>query len=388
MATLQLPEQLTHEQEMGFLRFRDKWMRMGESTEPIDKDNAREAVLRCYDLAQSKLARPDYILFVQSPFQLFYTRPIWNHMADTLRSIKDNKNEMEYDSQLWYQPSMFPDEWLWGLRFRAMATIVDEIVLRAGQDITQNWFSGDLDAFHQALGAMQNIWLENYTQLFPELIEEARQERGSEIYGQNETWLCFYEFMEWVGCEGLERTHGLQELAKYAGWWIPYENVAVVSDRPNELHYDNEGRPHNHSGVAVSFRDGWRFYASHGMEIPAWIIENPDQITADKIDSESNVEIRRAMLEIYGIDKYFNDGNGCQLIDADPDPHIGALYVRPQVDDEDVYMLKLRNSTQEKDGSWKTYIVRVPPTMKTAKQANAWTYGFENPEDYKPMEQS
>lgn len=392
MANIELLDTMTSRQKSEFSRFREKWLKIGESTEPIDKEKAREAILKCYDLALDKLPRPNYILFVQSPFQLFYARPIWNRMADTLKTIKDyrelmnNSEKPKYNNILWYQPSLFHDEWLWGLRFRAMATIVDEIILQAGRDIARNWFDDDLDAFYQAVGIMQKIWLDNYTQLFPALIEEAREERGSEIYGQNETWLCFYEFMEWAGCGGLEQTHGLQELANYAGWWIPYDNIAVVSDRPNELHLDNEGRLHNHSGVAISFRDGWCFYASHGMDIPSWIIEHPEQITADKINSESNVEVRRVMLEVYGIDKYFNDDANCQLIDADQD--FGYLYMRSQEDDEDIYMLKLLNSTPEEDGTRKTYIIRVPPTMKTARQANAWSYGFDNPNDYNPTEQS
>lgn len=42
-------------------------------------------------------------------------------------------------------------------------------------------------------------------------------------------------------------------------------------------------------------------------------------------------------------------------------------------------MVKVVNSTPELDGSFKDYFLRVPPTMKRARQAVAWT--FDVPED-------
>jgi hypothetical protein len=411
MTEIKLIDSLTPAQEAEFPRFRKKWMKIGESTKPINKEKAREAVLRCYDLAWEKLAQPDSVIFVESPFQLFYARPIWNRLADALDKFKgfseiysdDYTGAETYNRALWYQQGSVLDdktsereEWLWGLRFRAMDVIFGEIVRETEESVAHNWFKDDVYAYRRALALVQQEWLarykpffeKRYKPFFEKLVEEAKSERGSEIYGQNETWLCFYEFMEWAGCEGLESTHGLRELANHAGWWIPYENVAVVSDRPEELHLDDEGRLHSHDRPAIAFRDGWKFYASHGMEIPYWIIEYPERLTSDAIDNESNVEVRRVMLEIYGLDNYLENGKGCKLVDADPDPHVGSLYVREQANDEDIFMLKMRNSTQELDGSWKTYVIRVPPTMTTAKQANAWSYGFENPEDYSPVRQS
>jgi hypothetical protein len=31
------------------------------------------------------------------------------------------------------------------------------------------------------------------------------------------------------------------------------------------------------------------------------------------------------------------------------------------------------------------YLLRVPPAMKTCRQAVAWTAGFAHPDDYKPL---
>ena len=39
-------------------------------------------------------------------------------------------------------------------------------------------------------------------------------------------------------------------------------------------------------------------------------------------------------------------------------------------------MVEVVNSTPEPDGSRKTYFLRVPPTIGTAREAVAWTFGL------------
>jgi hypothetical protein len=46
-----------------------------------------------------------------------------------------------------------------------------------------------------------------------------------------------------------------------------------------------------------------------------------------------------------------------------------------------------RQRHPEPDGTRATYLLRVPPTMRTAQQAVAWTYGMAA-EDYHPAVQT
>lgn len=43
--------------------------------------------------------------------------------------------------------------------------------------------------------------------------------------------------------------------------------------------------------------------------------------------------------------------------------------------EEPVVVVEVVNSTPEPDGSHRTYFLRVPPTMRTATAAVAWTFG-------------
>ena len=44
---------------------------------------------------------------------------------------------------------------------------------------------------------------------------------------------------------------------------------------------------------------------------------------------------------------------------------------------ERIQLVEVVNATAEPDGSFRRYFLRVPPTARTARQAVAWTFGFE-----------
>ncbi len=50
-------------------------------------------------------------------------------------------------------------------------------------------------------------------------------------------------------------------------------------------------------------------------------------------------------------------------------------------------MVKVVNSTPEPDGSRREYFLRVPPTVRTAREAVAWTFGLAA-DAYRPVNES
>jgi hypothetical protein len=61
-----------------------------------------------------------------------------------------------------------------------------------------------------------------------------------------------------------------------------------------------------------------------------------------------------------------------------------------EIEDETYVMLEVVNRSPEPDGSFKRYYLRVPPNMRTAHQAAAWTFGFTGAELdlYYPLQES
>lgn len=131
----------------------------------------------------------------------------------------------------------------------------------------------------------------------------------------------------------------------------------------------------------------------HATEIPRWIFEKPQDASVEEIIGETNAEVRRAMLELQGFDIFLERARAKGLVsvlDEDPSPMTGTLLKitlvpdgnSREVDNNEVCLLRVKDGTLDKH-----YCLRVPPTMKTARQANAWTWGINNPMDYAPIVQ-
>lgn len=176
---------------------------------------------------------------------------------------------------------------------------------------------------------------------------------------------------------------GIAAVARAAGWWWPYEKVAVVSERPVELHRDEAGRLHRGDGPALAFPDGFALYAWHGMPVPAEFLTGLATLTPRRIREEENAELRRVMLEHYGYDRYLEESEA-QPVHRD---ETGVLWRIELEGDEPLVMVEVVNSTPEPDGIHRTYWLRVPPRTRTAKEGVAWTFGLEEA-DYVPQRQT
>jgi hypothetical protein len=210
------------------------------------------------------------------------------------------------------------------------------------------------------------------------------------VYGSHDaSILAFHSyFREVLGLTAqTEKLSGLWELAQSAGWAIPCGGVCWVSERHHVLQRDDRGRLHCLTGPAVAYPDGFAIYAVRGVRVPDYVIELSRDIDVASIDAEANAEVRRVMIELYrhgeevsGAAAYFRDAGGERL---DHDERYGTLWRRNVPDDEPMVMVEVVNSTPEPDGSRKRYWLRVPPQMRTAREAVAWTFG-KSPQEYAP----
>jgi hypothetical protein len=68
------------------------------------------------------------------------------------------------------------------------------------------------------------------------------------------------------------------DVARSSGLWWPFEGVAVMSDRPAELHVNEKYLLHRADGPAVVYRDAWNAYAWNGKAVPEKWIMQPDAV--------------------------------------------------------------------------------------------------------------
>lgn len=161
--------------------------------------------------------------------------------------------------------------------------------------------------------------------------------------------------------------------------YTPLTRTIFICQFPS-IHVDELQRLHCVSGPALEFGDGYRIYALCGVPVSPDIVDSPHLLDVRRIDYERNVELRRVLIERYGIVNYLRD-SGAGIVHKS---NAGTLYLKQQAGDEPIALVQVRNSTPEADGSYREYFLRVPPNMRTVQQAIAWTFGLDA-EEYDPM---
>lgn len=167
-----------------------------------------------------------------------------------------------------------------------------------------------------------------------------------------------------------DRLVPLMDLARSCGGFLPHERVCWLLEKPTAIHFDEEGRLHNERGPAIEYAD-WGPYCWHGVVVDRRIVLEPETMTVRDIETEPNLETRRIMLRRFGESRFIEE-SGAAIIDDDPS--CGILYRKSLPLDEPLQMVKVRNSTAEPDGSFRDYLLRVPPNIRTAREAVAWTF--------------
>lgn len=164
--------------------------------------------------------------------------------------------------------------------------------------------------------------------------------------------------------------------------WAPYEALShygpryvhpdfcVVSDWPEVLLCDDEGRPHSATGPFCRWRDGRELWRWHGIEVPKEWILHPENLDPQVALTEVNAERRRAAAEIIGWSKIL-DRLSPRTVDRDPDPQVGELLEVDLPDAPGSRFLRVLC------GTGRTFVLSVPEGCRTAAEANAWTYGLE-----------
>lgn len=179
---------------------------------------------------------------------------------------------------------------------------------------------------------------------------------------------------------------------------------------PIVVERDLDGGLHSPQGPAGVWADGTTVYYWRGIPSPAewfplvtktWLDARPGcptllprklghkLPTAQEALTNTNLEHRRVACDILGWkaigEQLIAEGRKPVIIDEDPDPEIGTLmrinFPPPpgawQQRSEEQTFLKVRC------GTGREFWLIVPPDMRTARQAVAWTYGL-SPEEYKP----
>jgi hypothetical protein len=176
-------------------------------------------------------------------------------------------------------------------------------------------------------------------------------------------WVVFLSFFRHVAKLKLDysKWQHYENAAVHSGPRYMHAKFCIVSDRPEHLMVDAQNRPHAEDGPFCRWRDGSRLYSVHGVRVPGWIVDHPERITVETIDAERNAEVRRVMIQKYGLARFVKD-SGAVEVHRD---EFGMLRRRKMPHEAEPLMtIEVVNSTPEPDGTFKVYTLRVHPELK------------------------
>ena len=237
---------------------------------------------------------------------------------------------------------------------------------------------------------LSQVWSQVRSQVESQVLSQVESQVWSQVWSVPAnsyhgalwaSWSAYVSFIRDVlGWDDpvLERFVIDEDLICSCGWVWWHENVLAISDRPELIRRDDQGRLHCEDGPAIAYRDGWALHVWRGTVVPAEWIESPRSLAPGIALKWENIEQRRAACEILGWDKIIKSLKP-KVIDTDPDPMIGELLEVDLPDSGKERFLRVRCATG------RVFALPVPPNMETALEANASTYGVD-PETYSQLE--
>lgn len=309
----------------------DKWIDIIRSTKPMDTDE-REATIAAVNgmYSAAGLPTPKHIVFVPSPLAgnvaAGFAAAIWwlfeNSKSPTRDATRDATEAATWDAT--------EDKW------------VSELASVIGGNNSHFLVECAKKAINMADGG--NHW------------------------AQYVSFLSFFRHIAKLDLPAYENFQHYETAAEHSSWRWMHSKFCIISDRPEILKWDDRHRPHCADGPSHRWRDGWEVYHWHGVRVPRQVVMSAETITTTQVDAESNQEIKRVMIERMGAERYVRDG-GAREAHRD---ETGILWKRA----EEWAAVEVVNGSKEPDGSRKTYFLQVPPEMRTATEAVAWTYGL------------
>jgi hypothetical protein len=141
---------------------------------------------------------------------------------------------------------------------------------------------------------------------------------------------------------------------------IMHPKFCIITERPLFIHRDSENRPHCDTGPFTAWSDGWCLWMVHGVRVTEQIVMRPETLTVEQIMGEENAEVRRVMIERFGIERFMQEAEATVVSEDD----FGRLLEIQVPNDEPLVMVEVVNSTAEPDGSFKNYMLRVAPDCR------------------------
>jgi len=317
---------LTEDQLAKLDRYRDEFRAHCLSTDPVDRAKAESIIDDVY--AAGGLAPPATKIWAQSP----------------LAGVKIAANIKNDESTRYkiYNPA-------WSTAYNQIDPNVWSIISERTKSIDNSRFYLNI---REGLGVVPDEFWPKLPVAIP----------GSHWAG----WMAPFAFLHNetdMACA--EPMLPLVELTKNCGWLWAYKDCVIMTERPTEMHLDENSNLHCENAHAIQYPDGWGVCVWHGTVFPdEWLDTMP---TPEQALALTNIEQRRVACEMIGWVHILETLN-VTVIDQHPLDRIGALIEVHLPDNGPQRFVKALC------GTGRTFAMAVPNRMQTALEAQAWMH--------------
>lgn len=355
-------ENISAEQIQKFPEWVKKWTEIGLSTKDQDLDLAIESAVKLYSCIEKPSPRLTWK--ARSPLEATYMACFGLLFLDLYRKLTNTPKPLSIESfetlasNIWSKVSTELGE--------KYSNKIKPEVLEYVHGEVKGLFSGVEGGSDQTPKVPTSL-----KKQFKQILEkEYSNHTGGQFWAPYCAYITFFrDVMQWEN-KLLEQFAYWEQICIKAGWVWWHEDILVVAEKPVGIYRDNEGRLHNPTGPSIQYRDGFCLYNWHGVSIPKEWTNKDNGLTAEKALKWSNIEQRRPALEIFGWDNVLKELN-VSVVDEDEDPQIGTL-LEAEIEGRKEKFLRVMC------GTGRVFSLPVPPTVNTALEANAWTFGFES----------
>ena len=351
---------LTPEQKARLPEFGSKWIEIGLSTKPADRPRAEAAIGGLYRLA--KLQEPR-VIWLPCPISAALSAVCYAKIIQRrLIPGTERQRGAAVDSAVRSAVYSAVDSAVYSAVGSAVGSAVDSAVRRAVDSAVYGAVDSAVDsAVYSA-------------------VDSAVYSAGLAFFGGsiwNAGYCSWADYFNEVCGVAIDRN--FLEMTEGCGFYWTLDGICFASERPSEIHLDDEGRLHCETGMSIKYAGtGWGLFQWHGTQVPGeWILDRA-KLTPKVALKQENIEQRRAACEILGWSNILTELKA-KTIDRDNDPEIGEL-VQVKLPDlrEPAKFLRVRC------GTGREFAIGIPPHINKALDAQAWIAGLDPSEFQRP----
>jgi RNA polymerase-interacting CarD/CdnL/TRCF family regulator len=388
-------QELTEEQEAYVREFARKRLAAMLSTVPIDEQEGEAHLRAVYRVA--RVAPPGTIRWFDSPLSFlqaceqgtYWPGDVVTQMWDSLWESGNPRVWSHVEERL---PHMIQDRVLSSvpkrIRDRVNAILQDSIGAIERED-AESMVNAMLQAY-----AGESIWVRARVGVRTIVRDSVWDSMRDSVQDGHKAWasagqsanayrkvslLASYRFFHEMFEEN--QVIHLARFNEMVSGYLLGEREAWLVRKPTVLELDAQGRLHSVSGPCLEYRDLWGIYAWHGVRVFGELILYPEQVTRETWVQEPNVEVRRAIQERLGYERFIEMMGGRQ-IDANRRGKLMEIDLGSDFRERVAHYVQVQDSSTERQ-----YYLRVPPSITSADEAIAWTFGLDA-RDYQPGQET